>query len=77
MNPLPQGNKEHLTIKELARNVCYASKRINVISQLADVYAFPFVALYIACIHNGLHTGIQLSYLVAQIALSTLSNTPS
>jgi hypothetical protein len=31
INPLPEGDEEHLTVEELTRNVCYAPKRINVI----------------------------------------------
>ena len=44
---LPKSYKEHLTVEELARNVRYAPKRINVIPKFADVYALTFVALYI------------------------------
>ena len=31
ITPLPESDEEHLTVEELARNVCYAPKRINVI----------------------------------------------
>ena len=31
LRSLPKGHKEHLTIEELTRKVCYAPKRINVI----------------------------------------------